>query len=88
VSTETVVNYVVEYRLVHSPERWLTWDPWDPCPSEEGARALFKSLLASKRARGTGRVHYRVVKRTAVITDDVILEEEPEEPSDHERSAP
>jgi hypothetical protein len=80
-STYTVVEFVVEFRLVHGDD-WERF-PADMSSSDEAhATKGYESLLASKRARGSGRVNYRLVKRTAVITDEVILEdtEETEEP--------
>jgi hypothetical protein len=77
----TVVEYVVEFRLVHG-DGWERF-PADLSSSDEAyATKGYESLLASKRARGSGRVNYRMIKRTAVITDEVILEdtEQPEEP--------
>lgn len=77
--TYTVVNYVVEFRRPEATQ-WLTW-PADYGTDEAPARRCYQDLIASKRARG-GRLLHRIVRRTAIITDEVILEEQPEEPEE------
>jgi hypothetical protein len=67
VGTEyTVVNYVVEYRLPGKP--WLIWPQVIPV-DEQGARAAYRAVAGSPRV---GRLQYRLVRRVAVITDEVI----------------
>jgi len=75
----TIVNHVVEFRRPDH-DRWLTW-PQDYGTEEAGARKCYASLRQWKTHRG-GQLMFRIVKRTAVITDEVILEEseEPEAP--------
>jgi hypothetical protein len=77
--TWIVINYVAQYKLPED-ERWTDWSYGDQ-GDEEAARQVLSELVASRRRRG-GRLVYQVVKRTAVITDEVILEEpeKPEEP--------
>jgi hypothetical protein len=82
--SEVITNYVVEVRArdlgiraqtplqTHS-RPWITWpDGSTPTPDEALARLCYQGALAS---RHTGWTHFRLVKRTAVITDEVVLEE-------------
>jgi hypothetical protein len=70
---ETVVNYVVESRKGDRP--WQTM--WNTAGDEEAGRAAYNSFLASKRVKGFA-LDYRLVRRTAVITDEVLETSEPE----------
>jgi hypothetical protein len=66
---ETITNYVVEARSRERP--WITWpDGNTPTSSEEIARASYTSALASSH----WWTQFRLVKRTAVITNEILEE--------------
>lgn len=66
--TETHVNWVVEARRAAS-NTWITMV--NAADDEVAGRACYKDWLTSK-ARTGSTMKYRLVKRTAVVTDEVI----------------
>ena len=66
---ETVTSYVIEASVPGKP--WITWAHAD---DEAGARIAYASFLASRRTR----TRFRLARRTAVITDEVLESEEQE----------
>lgn len=67
-----VINYVVEARV--PPRDWITMTFAD---TEEQGRTAYDSWLASKQACGFS-TEYRLVKRTAIITDEPLASTEDE----------
>jgi hypothetical protein len=63
-STYTEVNYVVEFRVDDRP--WRTW--LNAGGDEQHARDACRTAQAGRRRR----TEFRLVKRTAVITDEVL----------------
>ena len=66
---ETVISYIIEASIPGKP--WLAWAHVD---DEDDARVAYASFLGSHRTR----TRFRLVKRTAVITDEVLESEEQE----------
>lgn len=69
----TVTNMVVEARRTGG--QWLTWAGVDPAnlPGEdEGIEAI---LLTLRTRHNPARMQFRLVRRTAVITDEILAEE-------------
>jgi hypothetical protein len=64
-----IVNHVIEYSVEGSP--WASW--WNQPSTEEQVAGWRKSL---PRPQSRERTSFRLVKRTAVITDEV-LDEDP-----------
>jgi len=75
-SEPEVINYVVEARRAGRP--WITMHSTGD--DEELGRAVYSDWLASKR-HTESTLEYRLVRRTAVFTDEVI-EQEREENAD------
>jgi hypothetical protein len=72
----TVVNYVVEFRVAGGP--WGTWAGTGNIADDDGGSAQEEFLLAWKTRHDPARMQFRLVRRTAVITDEVIAEEQPD----------
>ena len=67
-----IISYMVEYRW-RAGGRWLTW----PSPADEhGATREYHSRLAWQRRTVSRQTEYRLVKRTAVITDEILASDE------------
>jgi hypothetical protein len=66
---ETVTSYVIEASVPGKP--WLTWGSGE---NEADARESYAGFLAIRRTR----TRFRLVKRTAVITDEVLESEDQE----------
>lgn len=72
-AAEIHVNYVVEARKGSRP--WLAMS--NAGGDENAGRTAYGSWLGSKRATGGttgGTMEYRLVRRTAVITDEILEE--------------
>ena len=71
----TVVNYVVEFRVAGGP--WGTWAGTGNIADDDGRSAREEFLLAWKTRHDPARMRFRLVRRTSVITDEVMAEELP-----------
>src|SRR5215469_14431200 len=66
--TYTIVNYVVEHRLPGGP-----WGTTDMADDEPAGRKRYDNWNKSKASKERdGRLEFRLVKRTAAITDEVL----------------
>jgi len=72
-----ITNFVIEVRKTGLD--WITWGAVDPgrIPDEETARKAFVTALATRH--DPAKLQFRLVRRTAMITDEV-LDEEPATP--------
>jgi hypothetical protein len=68
--SETVVNYVVEARVPGKP--WLTMQLIPENAGKPFAHKAYENWLASP-----GHLEYRLLRRTAVVTDEVLVEGRP-----------
>jgi hypothetical protein len=67
-----VVNMVVEARRTGG--EWFTWAGADPARiPEDEALAVFTQTLGTRH--DPARMQFRLVRRTAVITDQILAEE-------------
>jgi hypothetical protein len=69
---EPVVNYVIEARRGDRP--WIIMS--NTGDNEELGRAAYDDWLAAKQHAGSSTLRYRLVRRTAVITDEIVEQEE------------
>jgi hypothetical protein len=71
--TQVEVSYIVEARRGDRP--WIAWIAMSNTGNdEELGRKVYEDWLASKRRTGS-TLQYQLVRRTAVITDEVIEQE-------------
>jgi len=68
-----ITNYVIEVRKTGLD--WITWGAVDPgrIPDEEAARKAFVVSLATRH--DPAKMQFRLVRRTAVIVDEVLAVE-------------
>jgi hypothetical protein len=69
----TVVNYVVEFRVAGGP--WGTWAETGSIAGDDEGSAQEEFLLAWKTRHDPARMQFRLVRRTARIVDEVVIEE-------------
>jgi len=69
----TVVNYVVEFRVAGGP--WGTWAGTGSIADDDEGSARKEFLLAWKTRHDPVRMQFRLVHRTALIVDEVVIEE-------------
>lgn len=83
-ATETLVSYVIEVR----EEVRRGTRPWIPMSilgdSEGVARTAYDDWLVAKRQNPRSVLRYRMVRRTAVVTDEVLVSEWPDEVENQE----
>ena len=74
---EVIINYVTEVRSRLTGEGWRPWITWPdgqtPATDEAIGRASYRGALLSRHSQ---RSQFRLVKRTAIVTDVVLLLEE------------
>jgi len=69
----TVVNYVVEFRVAGGP--WGTWAETGSIADDDEGSARDEFRLAWKTRHDPARMQFRLVRRTAIIVDEAVIEE-------------
>jgi hypothetical protein len=76
----TVVSYVVEFRVAGGP--WGTWAETGSIADDDEGSAREEFLLAWKTRHDPARMQFRLLRRTALIVDEVVIEEREDSPLD------
>ena len=76
----TVVSYVVEFRVAGGP--WGTWGETGSIADDDEGSAREEFLLAWKTRHDPARMQFRLLRRTALIVDEVVIEEREDSPLD------
>ena len=69
----TVISHVVEFRVAGGP--WATWAGTGSIADEDEGWAQEEFLLAWKTRHDPARMQFRLVRRTAIIVDEAVIEE-------------